>query len=317
MNHCDRFKKWDVPNSFGGVSRACFVFIVLAFATSTVFSQCPEEPPLQNFTGAGTVVCPCFVPGEEAGAVLSAPGGDYPIEILRVGIGWGSQFGGAPQSLESAINIRAGGLPNPGSPIASISGPVMTDGFINEFDFEPLPGKVLVNSGPVTATLQFQNSNSGDIFAPSMVHDGNGCQASRNVVFAIPGGWFDACLLGVSGDWVVYVVYRPDSCVDTGMPDEMIASNVPAALLGASPNPFREDTRIGFFLATPGEANVAVYDIAGREVATLAEGSFGAGQHTLDWGGVDNRGGLLSSGVYFIRMNTGDFQSTKKIVLSR
>lgn len=297
------------------ISGACLVFSF--YAAGIVSAQCPEEPPLQNFTGGGSVVCPCFAAGEEAGAVLSAPSGDYPIEVLRVGIGWGSQFGGTPQSLESAVNIRAGSLPNPGAAIASLPGPLLNDGFINEFNFEPLPGEIVVSSGPVTATLQFQNANAGDIFAPSVVHDGNGCQAGRNVIFALPGGWMDACAAGVTGDWVFYVVYRPDSCVDTGVHDEIMVANVPAALLGASPNPFREGTKIEFFLATAGEATVIVYDLVGREVVTLADRGFRAGRHTLDWGGVDDRGARLSSGVYFVRMNSGTYQSTKKIVLSR
>ena len=57
-------------------------------------------------------------------------------------------------------------------------------------------------------TLEFLNQNAGDIFAPSVVHDGNGCQPGKNVVLAMPGGWNDACLLGVTGDWVFYVDYE-------------------------------------------------------------------------------------------------------------
>ena len=139
-------------------------------------------------------------PGEQAGAVFDLPAAEFPIEILRVGIGWGSQFGGTPQSLEQAIHIYAAGLPDPGAPIFTLPGPQLTDGVINQFDLAPIPGEIIINSGPFSVTLEFLNSNSGDIFAPSVVHDGNGCQAGKNVVFAIPGGWSDACLLGVTGD---------------------------------------------------------------------------------------------------------------------
>jgi hypothetical protein len=52
--------------------------------------------------------------------VFTLPAAAYPIEILKVGIGWGSQFGGSGQTLGAAINIYAGGLPNPGSPIFSL-----------------------------------------------------------------------------------------------------------------------------------------------------------------------------------------------------
>jgi hypothetical protein len=182
-----------------------------AFSTATQ-AQCPEEPPLQNYVGAGTTSCPCFIPGEEAGVVLDLPADEYPIEILRVGVAWGSQFGGAPATLEQSIHIYAGALPDPGAPIFNLDGPQLTDGVVNEFDIEPLPGEVIIDSGPFTVTLEFANSNSGDPFAPTVVHDGNGCQIGRNVIKASPGGWLDACLQGVTGDWVFYVVYRPVTC---------------------------------------------------------------------------------------------------------
>lgn len=190
------------------------VVLLLACAATPLDAQisCPEEPAVENSQGAGTTTCPCFVAGEEAGAVFEVPASHYPIEILRVGIGWGSQFGGTPQVLEQSIRIRQGGLPTPGAIIFELPGPVLSDGFINEFDLEPLPGEVIVNSGAFTVTLAFANSNAGMVFDPSIVHDGNGCIPGQNVVYAIPGGWFDACALGVSGDWLVQVVYRQVSC---------------------------------------------------------------------------------------------------------
>ena len=197
---------------------ACMVFSVgsfLALVTSPVQAQCPTEPPLENWAGPGTVVCPCFVAGEEAGAIFDLPAADYPIEILRIQVGWGSVFGGNPPSLESAIHLYPAGLPNPGVPQFSLVAPVLSDGFINEFDIEPLPGSKVITSGPFTVTLEFANANSGDPFASSVIHDGSGCISGRNVVNAIPGGWFDSCVLGVTGNWLFGVVYRKVSCGTT------------------------------------------------------------------------------------------------------
>lgn len=205
------------------------IALLLLIPCAPVYAQCPEEPPLQNYTGAGTVACPCFVPGEEAGAILNVPAEMYPIEILRVGIGWASQYGGAFQQIEQAIHIYAGGLPNPGTPVFSLEGPQLTDGVINVFDLEPLPGEIAIESGPFTVTLEFLNQNSGDPFAPTVVHDGNGCQTGKNVVYAIPGGWYDAVLLGVTGDWVFFVVYRPLRPASlAAAPESIVFSGVPA-----------------------------------------------------------------------------------------
>jgi hypothetical protein len=187
----------------------------LALATrADAQSSCPQEPRIDNHVGAGTTACPCFVAGEQWGAVFNPPAAHYPIEVLRVGFGWGSVLGGSPQSLEANIHVYAGGLPNPGAPIATLPGPVLSDGFINEFDLDPLPGKIVVNSGPVTATIELLNDST--FFGGAPVHDGSGCISGRNVVFAIPGGWSNACSLGVSGNWLVHLVYRRVNC--TGGP---------------------------------------------------------------------------------------------------
>jgi len=174
-------------------------------------AQCPEEPVLQNWTGAGSVACPCFVAGEEFGAILNAPPAHYPIEILRIQIGWGSLFGGNPDQLERNLKIYPAGLPSPGAAQFTLGGPVLSDGFLNEFDISQLPGNKIINSGPFTVTLELDQNSVAT--GPGAVHDGNGCTPGSNVVFAIPGGWSDACNLGVSGDWVVGVVYRQVNCV--------------------------------------------------------------------------------------------------------
>ncbi len=215
-------------------SARLFAFALFAcFGTQVpVSAQCPEEAPLRHYTGGGSVACPCFVAGEEAGVVLTAPVGHYPIEILKIRVGWGSVFGGTPAQIENAIHLYSGGLPNPGSPQFSLPGPLLNDGVINEFNIEFLPGNKIINSGPFTVTLDFLNTNSGNPFAPSVVHDGNGCQGGGlNVVKAIPGGWSDACLLGVTGDWVFEVVYRRVNCNPTTVPTISIEALVASAIL--------------------------------------------------------------------------------------
>jgi hypothetical protein len=291
----------------------CFALLI---GPAGALAQCPDEPPLQNFTGLGTVSCPCFVPGEQAGVVLNAPAAHYPLEILRIGVGWASQFGGAPQQIEQALHVYEGGLPDPGTPIFSLVGPQLTDGVINEFDVEPLPGEETVAGGPFTVTLEFFNTTAGDPFAPTVVHDGNGCQAGKNVVFAVPGGWNDACLLGVTGDWVFYIIYRP--CTPTGVDDgPFVASTGPAFLGLPSPNPFEESTEIEFVLGQSGHADVSVYNVGGQRVARLANDSYSAGPQRLSWDGRDNNGARLPSGVYFVKLQVQDFTTVRKVLLTK
>jgi hypothetical protein len=256
------------------------------------------------------------VSGEEGGSVLDAPTEHYPIEILRVGIGWGSLYGGTPQSLEQAIHIYDAGLPNPGTPIATLEGPALNDGYINEFDLEPLPGDIIVNSGPFTVTLEFLNSNAGDTYAPSMVHDGNGCQATKNVVYAIPGGWYDACVLGVTGDWVVYAIYRQVNC-GAGVGEEMIASSHPAFLMRPQPNPFTSETQFEFLVGEELHVDLSVYDVRGQLVTTLADGIYHHGRHAAVWSGEGADGKPVAPGIYFVTIEAGTFHSTQRVVFSK
>jgi len=277
--------------------------------TSAAYAQCPEQID-QHFIGAGTTACPCFVPGEEAGAVFTAP---KQIAITKIGIGWGSTFGGQGQTIEQAIHVYGVGLPNPGVPIFSLLGPQLTDGVINEFTVEAL--NWIVPAGDFSVTIEFLNESASNFFQPATVHDGNGCTGGGvNLVKAIPGGWNDACLLGVTGDWIFYVKYK--DCSPTGIGEERIASNVPVYMRGAAPNPFTSNTQLEFFLQDGGNASVIVYDVRGRAVAELANRYFPPGMNYLSWDG--SGGGLeLSSGVYFVELRSGAERSTQKVMIKR
>lgn len=203
---------------------------VLATSPATAQGACPTEPTFQNFTGGGTVACACFVENEQAGAIFDVPASHYPIEILKVGIGYGSLFGGSPQVLEQAIHIYGAGLPNPGAPIFTLDGPQLTDGVINEFDLEPILGEIIVDSGPFSVTLQFLEDNVGNEFHPTAIHDGNGCQLGKNLIQIDTGAWFDACALGVTGDWIFTVTYRQVNCAPPNL-----AGAVPTGAGGSTP----------------------------------------------------------------------------------
>jgi len=87
------------------------------------------------------------------------------------------------------------------------------------------------------------------------------------------------------------------------------------ALLANVPNPFNPTTRIPFTLAGDGAVDLAIYTADGRRVRTLAAGVRSAGAYDATWDGVDERGGRVSSGVYFVRLVTRDATLSRPIVL--
>jgi hypothetical protein len=78
------------------------------------------------------------------------------------------------------------------------------------------------------------------------------------------------------------------------------------------PNPFNPSTTIPFSLPAASEVTMRAFDLTGHEVATLIDGRMEAGKHTA----LFNAGGL-SSGVYFIRLQSGAQRSMLKVVLTK
>jgi len=76
------------------------------------------------------------------------------------------------------------------------------------------------------------------------------------------------------------------------------------------PNPFNPSTQIRFELPQQGDVNLAVYDMTGRLVVTLAEGTMQAGSHTVTFNAEN-----LSSGVYIYRLQAGSTVLSRKLTL--
>ncbi|MBW7997052.1 MAG: T9SS type A sorting domain-containing protein [Candidatus Glassbacteria bacterium] len=96
-------------------------------------------------------------------------------------------------------------------------------------------------------------------------------------------------------------------------------SNLPKfhSLSPSAPNPFNPSTEISYTVPEGGAVPVAlkVFDSRGRLVRTLVKGIIEPGQYSVTWDGTDNSGRILSSGVYFYRMEASGFVMTRKMVL--
>ena len=83
------------------------------------------------------------------------------------------------------------------------------------------------------------------------------------------------------------------------------------------PNPFNSSTLIRFTLPHGQTAKLTIYNLAGQRVATLFHCPRPAGANTFRWDGRGDGGRLVTSGVYFYRLRTGDWQETRKLLLLR
>jgi len=83
------------------------------------------------------------------------------------------------------------------------------------------------------------------------------------------------------------------------------------------PNPFNPTTTLTFELPKQMKVSLVVYDVLGRKVTELVNGIQKQGVHKVVWNGADSRGRPVSSGVYFYRMITDNYQRTMKMMLIR
>ena len=91
-----------------------------------------------------------------------------------------------------------------------------------------------------------------------------------------------------------------------------ISNKVPTkySLYQNYPNPFNPSTNIRFEIPRTSLVKLIVYDILGREVATLVNDKLGAGSYDVNWYGSG-----YSSGIYFYKLITDEYTDVKKMVL--
>lgn len=81
------------------------------------------------------------------------------------------------------------------------------------------------------------------------------------------------------------------------------------------PNPFNANTAIKFSIANPGMAAIEIFDICGRQVKTLVNDYYHAGEHTIFWDSRNNSGEEVASGTYLYRLKTDAKNIVKKMAL--
>jgi hypothetical protein len=103
------------------------------------------------------------------------------------------------------------------------------------------------------------------------------------------------------------LVITPPNATSTEIGNDLPAS---VTLSQNFPNPFNPTTSIRFELPERTEVRLAVYDLTGREVATLANGAFAPGSHSVNFSAAE-----LSSGVYVYRLDAAGQTHTRKMTL--
>ena len=97
--------------------------------------------------------------------------------------------------------------------------------------------------------------------------------------------------------------------------DSTNAHPTASAFHGSAPNPFRLVTLIRYALVARERVRLRVYDLAGRVVRRLVMDEERVGEHVVTWDGIGDGGRRLAPGVYLCRLEAGDLDETRRVVL--
>jgi hypothetical protein len=170
------------------------------------------------------------------------------------------------------------------------------------------------NSDPGDSTMfcWTATNNPGTFSAPERTNDFN-----ATGYWPPAAGWtsnyFAVLYTSWSNDYNPYF----DWYANTGVEEETFAC-IPggASQIIASPNPFTTTANISFSIVGAEPVSVSIYNISGRLVKTIVDHEFlSAGNHSVQWNGVDYRGSSVTPGVYFCRLNTGGAVSSTRLVM--
>lgn len=125
------------------------------------------------------------------------------------------------------------------------------------------------------------------------------------------------CCLEDNHDFSLVKILPGDNFTDDEMDDPFLQDGVLGGLLGV-PNPAKPSTSISFDLKTAARVDVEVFDISGRLVKRLLQGtSLPAGPASVLWQGVDEQGRPVASGTYLFKVQAGPDVSTERVTLVR
>jgi hypothetical protein len=116
--------------------------------------------------------------------------------------------------------------------------------------------------------------------------------------------------------WSEIFTYPPGQGSASGMAGN---NEVPSSfsLNQNEPNPFNPATRLAFDVPRACGVTLKIFNIKGQLIRTLVNRTMSPGHYMIVWDGLDNDGVAVATGIYFYRLQAGDFSVSKKMLLLR
>ncbi len=272
-----------------------------------------EHPRLGRF-GSTDSVGAYTIGNVQAGGyfVLAIPYKGYAPAFYRAGafgvLRW--QDADTVQVSGAVTGINIGVVPVSGGGFASIDGAVESQG-------SAVGGAEVVAMDVLGNVVGYALTDNTGGYSINAVPAGSISLVVDKEGYASAGG---TVTIGLTQSSVNGANYSMDPVV-TSVPGQ--GNPLPSSFaLGQNyPNPFNPSTRISFSLPVLSSVRLMVYNLLGQEVATIVNADLPAGRHEVLWGGADDAGRAVASGVYFYRLVASApgggqiFSSIRKMIL--
>jgi len=171
-------------------------------------------------------------------------------------------------------------------------------------------------------------------YAMSLISEANWNSAMQASFVPAPGapGNTDSCMItglepavtyyiavksvDTSGNWSdISNIVCATTSIALGIDDDYTGLPTDFQLSQNYPNPFNSSTQIKYFLPRTTHVNITVFNVAGQHVITIVDDLEPAGDYSIVWEGDRADGSPLPSGIYFYRIQAGNFLAAKKMIL--
>ncbi len=219
-----------------------------------------------------------------------------------------------------SFDLKVTGVP----PVVTAGGSLTVDYVIYSNAANPAPGDLFytISPGGIRARVISGTVPPGASFSNSYTQNVPGNAPPGTYTYTVSIGNFSSNV-AVSSETFTVRVLPPAGRAAEGSTEWTVSGVTPwetegraaeaaarAEGVGAFPNPFARSTEIAFALDRASDVSLVVYDVRGREVATLADGTMEAGRHSVAFDAS-----RLPSGVYVYRLVSGGQVQTGRVTL--
>jgi hypothetical protein len=167
------------------------------------------------------------------------------------------------------------------------------------------------------------STNSGSTYPDTIAH--NVAPIESTYQWLVPSLNWSTCrvmlqILDAGGLVIVQDASDGNFTIMTNTIAETKGNNLPliTALYSSKPNPVTKGSMIiSFSLAEPTKVLLKIYDASGRPIKTLVNSQLERGIYNVTWNGKDEYERVVANGIYFYRLETDEYQATRKMLMLR